>query len=200
MRFGKMLATVCVLAFAAVACGKGPAQAALTAADEAVASAKTEGEKFVPDQFKALSDTAAQAKQKFDAGDYKAALEAAQGIPEQAKAVVDAAAAKKTELTNSWAAMEGSLPAMVGEIQKKIAELMAARKLPAGMDKAKVEEAKTSMDSATALWAEAGTAFQGGDILGAVAKATSVKETATKVMESLGMAPPAPAEAGAPTK
>ena len=183
-------------AFVAVACGKGPAQAALTAADAAVSGARADGEKYVPDQFKALAASAAGAKAKFDAGDYKGALEGAQAVPAQAQAVMQAAVAKKTELMESWKTMEGTLPAMVAAIQKKVMELAAAKKLPAGLDKAAVESAKTALEGATAVWAEAGTAFGAGDIVAATAKAGQVKATAEELMAKLGMSPaPAAAEA-----
>ena len=198
MRLAKTIAFVSLAAFVAVACGKGPAQAALTAADAAVSGARAEGEKFVPEQFKALSDAAASAKAKFDSGDYKGALETAQGIPAQAQAVTAAAGAKKTELMDSWKAMEGSLPAMVGDVQKKIMELTAARRLPAGLDKAGLESAKTSLEGATAMWAEAGAAFGAGDIMAAVTKGGQVKSTVEEVMGRLGMAPAAAPEPSEP--
>lgn len=197
MRLVKTFAFVTLSAFVAVACGKGPAQAALTAADAAVSGAKADGEKYVPEQFKALSDAAAAAKSKFDSGDYKAALEGAQAVSTQAQAVVAAAAAKKTELMEGWKAMEGSLPGMVADIQKKVMELGKAKKLPAGLDKAGLESAKTALEAATAAWAEAGTAFSAGDVLKAVAKGSEVKKTAEELMSKLGMTP-APAEAAAP--
>ncbi len=194
MRLAKTIAFVSVAAFVAVACGKGPAQAALTAADSAVSGARAEGEKFVPEQFQALSDAAASAKSKFDSGDYKGALETAQGIPAQAEAVVAAAGAKKTELMDAWKAMEGSLPAMVGDVQKKVMELSTARRLPAGLDKAGLESAKTALEGATAMWAEAGAAFGEGDIMAAVTKGEQVKSTVEEMMGHLGMSP-APAAA-----
>lgn len=193
MRLFKSFAFVILAAFMATACGKGPAQAALATADAAVAGARAEGSKFVPDQFKSLSDAAAAAKAKFDSGDYKGALEAAQGIPAKAEAVVKGAAAKKTELMESWKAMEGSLPAAVAAIQKKVMELQVAKKLPAGLDKAGLESAKTALESATSMWAEAGAAFGAGDIIAATAKAGQVKATAEEIMGHLGMSPAAPA-------
>lgn len=199
VRLVKTFAFVTLAAFTAIACGKGPAQAALTAADTAVSSARAEGEKFVPDQFKALSDSAAAARSKFDGGDYKGALEGAQGIPAQATAVMQAAVAKKTELMESWKAMEGSLPTMVAAISKKVMELAVAKKLPAGMDKAAVEGAKTALEGATAAWAEAGTAFGAGDMMAAVTKASQVKATADELMTKLGMSA-APAAAMEPAK
>lgn len=200
MRLAKSIAFVSLAAFVAMACGKGPAQAALTAADAAVSGARAEGEKFVPDQFKALSDAAASAKSKFDSGDYKGALETAQGIPAQAQAVIEAASAKKTQLMESWKAMESSLPGMVGDIQKKVMELASARKLPAGVDKAGVESAKTALESATAMWAEAGTAFGAGDVMTAVTKGNQVKSTVEEVMGHLGMSPAPAAPAAEPEK
>jgi hypothetical protein len=196
VRLFKSVAFVTLAAFVAVACGKGPAQAALTAADAAVSGARADGEKYVPDQFKALADTAASAKSKFDSGDYKGALEAAQGVPAQAQAVMQAAVAKKAELMESWKAMEGSLPAMVAAIQKKIMELASARKLPAGLDKPGLEAAKAALEAATATWAEAGAAFGAGDIMAATAKAGQVKAGAEELMTKLGMSP-APAAAPA---
>ena len=193
MRLAKPFAFVTLAAFVAVACGKGPAQAALTAADAAVSSARADGEKFVPDQFQALSDAASAAKSKFDSGDYKGALETAQGIPAKATAVMQAAVAKKAELMESWKAMEGSLPAMVGSIQKRVMELSTAKKLPAGLDKAGLESAKTALEGATAAWAEAGTAFSSGDVMAAMAKAGQVKATAEELMAHLGMSPAAAA-------
>lgn len=198
MRLVKTFAFVTLAAFVAVACGKGPAQAALTAADAAVSGARADGEKYVPEQFKALSDANAAAKSKFDSGDYKGALEGAQAVSTQAQAVVAAAAAKKTEVMEAWKAMEGSLPGMVADIQKKLTELGKARKLPAGLDKAGLESAKTALDGATATWAEAGTAFSAGDVMTAVAKGSAVKKTAEELMGLLGMSPAPAAEAAPP--
>ena len=200
MRLVKTLSFVTLAAFVAVACGKGPAQAALTAADAAVSGARADGEKFVPEQFKALSEAAAAAKSKFDSGDYKGALEGAQAVSTAAGAVVTAAAAKKTELMGAWKVMEGSLPGMVAELQKKVMELGKAKKLPAGLDKAGLESAKTSLDGVTAAWAEAGTAFSAGDVMKAVAKGSEVKKTAEELMTHLGVSPAAEAAAPAPAK
>ena len=80
-------------------------------------------------------------------------------------------------------------------------KLAAAKKLPAGMDKAAVESAKTSLEGATSMWAEAGTAFGAGDLMAAVAKAGQVKATVTELSTKLGLSATAaePAKA-APVK
>lgn len=188
MRLVKTFALVALATFVTVACGKGPAQAALTAADAAVSGARADGEKYVPDQFNTLAASAAAAKASFDSGDYKAALEGAQAIPAQAQAVVEAAMAKKTELMDTWKNMEGSLPGMVADIQKKVMEL-SGKKLPAGLDKDGFEMVRTELEGATAMWAEAGAAFGAGDVMAAVTKGGQVKAGAEAMMAKLGMAP-----------
>lgn len=58
------------------ACGggdKGPAEAALKAAEEAVSAARGEASKYMPDQVRSLDAAMAAAKEKFNKGDYKAA-------------------------------------------------------------------------------------------------------------------------------
>ena len=203
MRLVKTFAIVAFATLVAVACGKGPAQAALSAADAAVSSARPDGENFVPEQFQTLSDTAADARSKFDSGDYKGALEGAQAIPAQAEAVMQAVVAKKAEVMNTWKNMEGSLPGMIADVTKKVEQLSGGKKLPAGLDKAALESVVADLEGATTGWAEAGAAFGAGDVMAATTKAGDVHATVAGLMATLGMPPPAPmmeAEEAAPAE
>jgi hypothetical protein len=183
----RVVQSLALVAFATFACGRGTAREALTAADTAVSSARAEGAKYVPDQFEALSDAAASARSRFDSRDYEGALEAAQAIPARAILVMQAAGVKKRELMESWKAMEGALPAMVTDIQKRVIELAAAKRLPAGLNQTGIETAKTTLEAMTAMWAEAGRALSAGDIMAAVTKGGQVKATAEDLMTTLGM-------------
>lgn len=178
-----------ILALLAAGCSKAPAEAALKVADEAVAKAKPEGEKYVPEQFNALTAAAADARAKFDAKDYKGALTAAQAIPAQADEVMKAAAAKKEELTKQWADLQASLPAMVQALTEKIGGLVAMKKLPKGVDAAMVETAKTSLADVTAGWTAASDSFTAGDVTGAIAKAGDVKTKAEQLSTMLEVVP-----------
>ncbi|MGH9368494.1 MAG: hypothetical protein ACRD3M_12555, partial [Thermoanaerobaculia bacterium] len=71
--------------------------------------------------------------------------------------------------------------------------LSASRKLPAGMDKAKLEGVTTGLASATQTWNEASEAFKAGNLTDAVSKGNSVKDSAAKLMQDLGMSLPAAA-------
>ena len=113
-----------VLPLVVVGCSKGPAEAALKAADEAIAKVAPDAEKFVPDQFKTLTDAAAAAKASFDKGDYAAALAAAKDLPAKATEVMTAATAKKDELMGQWNVLSKDMPILVADWQKKFDELV----------------------------------------------------------------------------
>ena len=51
-----------VLPLLVAGCSKGPAEAALKAADEAIANVAPDAQKFVPDQFATLTAAAAEAR------------------------------------------------------------------------------------------------------------------------------------------
>ena len=87
----------------------------------------------------------ASAQDAFNKGDYKVAMEIAQGIPAKAKDVVAAIAAKKDALTKSWNELNASVPGMVEQVKAKVDALSAMKKLPKDMDAAKVDAAKASL-------------------------------------------------------
>jgi hypothetical protein len=179
------------LALVACASDKDPAEKAIKAAEDLVNSTVTEASKYVPDQAKALQDSVKGVKDTFAKGDYKAALAGAGEISGKAKAVADAAAAKKAELAKSWADMGAGLPKVLDAIKSRVDILSQAKKLPAGMDKATVEGAKSGLDSITKTWADAQSAFTSGNVTDALAKAGTVKKQAAEIMTSLGMEVPA---------
>ncbi len=180
------LALVCA---ATLACnsGKAPAEAAMKLAEEAVSGAQAEAGSLVPDDMKSLSDDLAAAKDLMAKGDYKAALASAQSIQQKANDVLAKAKAKKDELTATWNQMSDSLPKMLDAIKSRVDILSQSKKLPAGLDAAKLASAKDGLAAATTAWAEAQDAFKGGKWTDAIAKATTVKDKATEVMGMLGM-------------
>jgi predicted small lipoprotein YifL len=185
----KMTALV-LCCVALVACSqKGPAEAALTAATTAVDGVKAEAAKYVPDQAKSLMASLTSAREAFDKGDYKMALEAATAIPAKAKEAAAAVAAKKDELTKSFTALTGSLPATVEQIKAKVGEYVAmGKKLPKDMDPAKLDAAKSGLEAAQKTWTEANEAFKSGDLMGAVAKGNDVKGMADQLLAALNIA------------
>ncbi len=189
-----MVVALLVLPLLVAGCSKGPAEAALKAADEAIAKVKPEAEKFVPAEFSGLADAAAAAKAKFDGGDYAAALAAAKDLPAKAADVARAATAKKDELTKQWTDLQGSLPAAVQGLTDKVTALAGMKRLPKGFDAAQLDTAKTSLADVTGLWTAATDAFNGGDLMGALAKAGDVKAKADALTTMLDAVPMPPAK------
>lgn len=194
------LVGVLVLATIAVGCDnqKVPAEAAIASAETAFSAVQADAVKYVPDQAKQVSDAIAAAKDAVAKGDYQVALTTAQALPAKITDLTTAVTAKKAELTTTWTGLSTALPKVVEAIQSRIAMLSKSKKLPAGLDKAKFEEAKTGLATVTAAWTEATTAFGAGNLTDAIAKAESVKGQAASVMGLLNMQLPPALQAAAP--
>ncbi len=171
------------------ACGKDKemADAAIKAADQALSTVRAEATKFVPEQLQAVETALTTTKENFTKGDYKNALTGAQDVATKAQDLAKAALAKKEELTKTWTELAGNLPNMVTSIKTQIATFTAMKKLPATMTKEKLEAAQNSLNGVTQLWTQASEAFSGGNMTDAIAKAKTVKDKATEIMNTLGM-------------
>ena len=193
----RSVVAIAAFTFAACASDKDPAEKALRAAEDAVSGAVAEGSKYVPDQARTVQDALRSLKDSFAKGDYKAVLAGAGDVTGKAKALTDATAAKKAELekakvelTKDWEAMSGGLPKVVEAIKSRVDILSQAKKLPAGVDKAAVDGAKSGLEVINKTWSEAQDAFNSGNVVDAVAKAKTVRTMAADIMTKLGMTVP----------
>ena len=169
---------------------KGPAEAALAAAETAVNSTVAEASQYVPDQAKSLQAGLATAKEKFSKGDYAAATSEATALAAKAKDVASAAAAKKTELTQSWESMTAGMPKVVEAIKGRVDTLSQSKKLPANMTADKLATAKSGLGEITQQWTAATEAYKGGNLADAITKGSAVKTKAAEVLTMLGMPVP----------
>jgi DNA repair exonuclease SbcCD ATPase subunit len=182
--------SVLALALFLAACGgaqKEATEAALDAAQSALNAAQGEAAKYVPDQLQAAQASMQAAKDALAKGDYQAALSAAQDAASKAKDLAAAAAAKKAELMKSWSDLSASAPKSLDEVKQKLDAYSHGAKMPAGMDKAKLADAKAQYDQLKQGWADASAAAQQGNLTDAMAKASSWKEGLAKLMELLGI-------------
>ena len=191
----KRILTLVLIALFALSLGacsqaKGPAEAALKSAEDALNAAKTEAVKYIPDQVKSAEDALKAAKDAFAKGDYPAATAAATDVAAKAKDLAAAAAAKKNELTKGWAEQSKLLPNMIGAIKSRVDILSKSKKLPANLDQAKFDGAKSGLADITKMWDDANAAFKEGSLADAAAKAKTVKEKAVEIMNTLGMQVP----------
>lgn len=190
---------IVVFGLFAASCGsssKDAATAAIKVAEDAWNAAKGEVVKYVPDQAKSVEDAIKAAKESFDKGNFDAALASAKAIPDKVKELTAAAAAKKAQLAKSWEEMSGGLPKMLDAVKSRLSILSQSKKLPEGLDKAKLESAKGGYEAAAKMWDDAKAAFSGGNVADAVAKANAVKEKTVEAMKALNMQVPQAATKG----
>ena len=169
---------------------KAPAAAAISAAQSAIDAVKGEAMKYVPDQVKSAQDAVATARASFEKKDYKAALASAQDATARVKELGAAVATKKAELTKSWEEMSNGVPKMAEVIKSRVDILSQSKKLPAGVDRAKLDDAKAGLASVNENWAAASNAFKSGDMFDAVSKGKSAKDKAVEIMTALNMTVP----------
>jgi hypothetical protein len=169
---------------------KAPAAVAISAAQSALDAVRGEAAKYVPSQVGAVESAIASAKAAFDKNDYKAALAGAQDAGAKAKDLAAAAAAKKAELAKTWEDMSGGLPKMAEAIKSRVDILSQSKKLPAGLDKDKLEGAKAGLASLNQSWTEASDAAKAGNMSDAIAKGQAAKAKAVEVMTALNMTVP----------
>jgi hypothetical protein len=175
------------LLFAAAGCNKGPAEAALKAADRALEAAKPELEKYTPGEFATLATAAKDARAQFEAGHYTEALKAAQGLPSRVQDALAAATTKKDELAMAWAAMAERIPAAVGSLTRRVDEITRSQKLPAGMDAAGLATTKHDLDLLRQGWESAQKAFRDGEVPQAVDAARGVENQAETLAAAIGV-------------
>lgn len=192
-RIIRLTALLALLLLGACSSSKGSAENAIKAAERTFNSTKQEASQYVPDQVKQVEEALNAAKASFDKGDYWAALTSAKSAASKAKNLAPATAAKKDELEKSWTEMSAGLPKMVNAIRSRVDILSKSKKLPAGLNKAKLNSAKSDLEEVRQTWSESNTAFMSGDIADALAKAKAVKNGAVEIMRTLGMQVPAAA-------
>ncbi|MGH8249623.1 MAG: hypothetical protein ACREVI_02820 [Steroidobacteraceae bacterium] len=186
------IAALAALLTAGAACSqKDPAQEAITAAENALAAVYEDAQKYVPGRYAEVKAELESARTAFEEERYADAITAVKDIPAQAETLANEAAAAKerrlSELNADWARLSGSLPGLMAGIGSRLDQLGKMRRLPQGIDKQLLEEAKAAHGSAEAAWNEAGAAFTAGDLEGAVGKARDVEAMAQDLVARLGM-------------
>jgi hypothetical protein len=188
-RFLKTVATLVplMLVTACTDAAKAPAEAAMKAADGAVATLQGEATKYAPDGVAAVQKAYASAKEMVAKEDYKGALAAAGEIPAKVKEVLAAAAAKKDELVKAFNDVAGKLPDMVAAIKSRLGILGQAKKLPAGLDKAALAKANEGTAALEAGWQKVQAEFKGGNLQQAIAGAKDLQAKGVEIMKAIGL-------------
>jgi hypothetical protein len=173
-----------------VACtdkAKAPAEAAVQAADQALATLTDVPRKYMPAETQALEQSVAAARELLAKKDYKGALAAAGELPAKASALVAAAADKHNQVMAAWGEASGPLPQMIAAVKNRLESFALLKKLPDGVQQSTVDEATAGVAALETGLAEAQAQAQGGDYPAATAKAADLKAKAMALIQSLGM-------------
>jgi len=183
-------AFVLVVAIAACASQKAPAEAALKSAQDAFSAVSAQAQKYVPEQAKSVQDALTAAQTAFNNGDYAGALTQAQALPARITALSGAISAKKAELTTQWDTMSAGIPKLLDALKSRVDVLSKSKSLPKGITKQTVDAAQSGFASATETWQAATSAASSGDLATAVRQANDVKTRVVDLMKSLNMTIP----------
>jgi hypothetical protein len=195
------LVALALVVVAAPGCSqKDPAAAAIAAAEQALADVHEPAMKYIPNEYAAVKGDLEKARKAFAEEKYADALAAVKTIPGRAKELGEAAAAAKdklaAELKVDWAGLTESMPDQLANLGTKVAELDRAKRLPKGVGRDTVEQAKSGLALAQKAWSDAQAAFDAGDFETAVARARGSEQVVANLMIAIGMAPPAATPAG----
>jgi hypothetical protein len=183
-----------VLGLVLLALGCGNAQkeatdAAISAAQTAINSVQDEAAKYVPDQLAAANGALQSARDALAKGDYRAALAAAKDAANKAEELAAAAAAKKTDWTQAWTSLNESMSKSMDTVKAKLDAYTKGARMPSGMDKEKLAEAKKQYDQLKQGWADASAAAAQGNLGEAMKKASTLKDILAQLMTLLGIKP-----------
>lgn len=187
-RIISLTALVATLALGACGSGdKGPAEAALAAAGKAVDAVREDGTKYAGEQFTQLEAALNTAREKLSKGEFKTALESAGGLADKAKDVAKAAADKKAQLTAAWGEFEAGVPKMMEGLKARLDSLAQSKKLPDGMDKAKLDGLRAAYEEAAGMFAKAKEAAASGDFFNATDLGAKIKAKIAEIAAALGL-------------
>jgi hypothetical protein len=184
------IAALLWLALILAACGgaqKEATEAALNAAQTALDTAQGDAAKYAPDQLRAAQEAMQSAREALAKGDYDAAIAAARDAASKARDLAAVAAAKKEELTQTWVSLNQSAVKAMGEVKRRLDAYSHGAKLPAGLDKSQLNDAKTQYEQLKQQWSDAAGAAQKGNLPEAIAKASIWNEALAKLMDLLGI-------------
>ena len=166
---------------------KEPAEKAIKSAEGVFNAIKGEAVKYAAAETQAVEKAILAAKDKHDRNEYDAAFKLATELPDKINQLAAISGTRKGEWLKGWNAVSKELPALLDALQAQIEELSKRKKLPPGIDRAKIEEARAAQPALAQEWNEAKNAHAAGDLINAVTKAKAAREKTVEAMAALGM-------------
>lgn len=188
IRFGMSFLVVVGLA----GCGRARKQAeeAVGLADRMVTASRERAEKVAPEETRALADSLQVARERAAAGDYQAAAALARRVSETTIELVKSLPSRSTEISSAFMAFSAELPGRVERIRTRLSQLSAGGRVPAGLDRARLDALKAETTSWENTWKGAVRDFQQGNLGAAKAVVTELRKKVAEADSLLGLTTP----------
>lgn len=181
------LATLFLVLSAACAGGKRAANAAIEAADRAVATLPADAVKVAPEEAAPILDAVNTAKEERDKGDYELAVAAVKDVPGRVSALAAQLPAKRTQLTAVMDTLQVAMPRNLAAIKAKLDQAERTKKLPPGVDAQELQAAKDTYAAAMTEWDNILAAYKAGDLASARTKSMELKARVSQTLVTLGL-------------
>jgi len=128
--------------------GKAAAEAAVEATAKTITPLKFEATRYAPKQLEKVEATLLKAREKLHDKDFTGAAALAGEVGTMVKAMAASIEERKAALGKEYQQAAAEAGQQVAAARQKLDELLAAEKLPKGLDAAKVERAKAGLAAA----------------------------------------------------
>jgi hypothetical protein len=176
--------------FFAVGCsgGKGAANRAIEAADQAVAALPPDAVKIAPEELAPVLDAVKTAKAQRDKGDNELAIATVKDIPARAQALAAQLPGKRAQLTAVMDTLQVAMPRNLAAIKTKLDEADRTKKLPPGVDAQQLQAARETYAAAMTEWSTIVASYKAGELASARSKSLELKTRVSQTLVTLGLA------------
>jgi hypothetical protein len=161
-------------------------------AEQTLQAFKEDAQRLAPEQYAAAEQAIARLKTQLQQRDFAGVITALPTVTTQLAALQELANARRAELEAAieraraeWTGLSLDVPASLDALQRRIDELAAAGKLPAGVDRNTLAEARKTLEALRAKWAEALASFAQGRLPEAADQARESRDRAAELAARL---------------
>ena len=178
-----------LLGLAACASQKEPAEAALADIEAKFKDAGAEIQKYLPERYAEVESRIASLRASVASGDYGDVVAGASAATDDLKRAVAESRIRRAqvlvEMEAEWTELSKSMPAMIAEMDKKIAAQRG--RAPKGMTADAWKQTIADYDAARDAWSRAAAEMSNKTFEATVLAARDAKAKIVAIMESLGV-------------
>jgi uncharacterized phage infection (PIP) family protein YhgE len=161
-------------------------------AEQTLQSFKDDAQRLAPEQYAAAEQAIAKLKTQLEQRDFAGVITALPAMTTQLASLQELANTRRAELEAAieraraeWSGLSLEVPASLDALQRRIDELAAAGKLPAGIDRNTLAQARQTLEDLRAKWAEALASFAQGRLPEAADQARESRDRAAELAAQL---------------